>query len=648
MKKIYSFFSLFFLILLFQNCSSEFQAIDTLNSTNENSSSRTTALPPNPLEMEPPSTIVKQDQSSENLMLNQIDKNQHTEPLVLKRVTLDNVTSSSALVSWSISNLATGYIEYGLSEELNLQTVIENTFKYSSHKQPLTDLEADQVYYYRVHSEDQNGSLVSSEIKSFKTKAVKLEEMASEVVTPPSNTSANEAQTENASSSVPSEMMRLPTSIEQTVNSSSVNAQKGWPVKTDDHLPMGGVFYGNHVHGWRTANAQIGVENVRRFRAGRTGKVQAIKFNNRTLKASTVKLRCDANPSSVWCNCVKANLTGAECGYTISNSYSVGNGGTIVVQIRTDNGKGLPSETVLAQTKPFSPVKNGDNEYPRLPLIQSAFLKAGAIYHLVHKNLTPPSCPLSGLTVAQAKRCPKNEGATGLNGIGHYNSPSTTGRFGPYSGDEADANFYKTKVGGTWQQSKKVLSFYEIQYDDGEWRGDAYHAYDSSISDGWKPVAGSHIVRQIFTVERANRKVNGLWLNFGLSPSADGSPLLVSLKDSRGVVVANGKINASSMCLKMKDKYCRDWGYTNLNKNIELKKGLSYSVELSASSQAGFIVSTYVPMLGQGFNAKNMWSSSKAQYSKNKGLNWVKYANRYPNDRDMALLFTIVGHPKSL
>lgn len=74
-----------------------------------------------------------------------------------------------------------------------------------------------------------------------------------------------------------------------------------------------------------------------------------------------------------------------------------------------------------------------------------------------------------------------------------------------------------------------------MQYADGEWIGDSYAAYFSFVENlGRKVIGGNVIARQKFTVEEANRNVNGLWLNYGHNnnASSDGSPLSVTLKNS--------------------------------------------------------------------------------------------------------------------
>ena len=165
---------------------------------------------------------------------------------------------------------------------------------------------------------------------------------------------------------------------------------ESWPANADSNLPLGGVFYGNPIAGISTGNVAIGVESSRRFRAERTGQISSVRFHNRVLTDDTIKSRCSSSgPDSVWCTCVNNNLDSYTCGYSLSNSYSVGNGGNITVEVRPDNGSGQPSDTVLGKTRSYVPKEFSPNRFISLDFTNAISLQAGGIYHLVHANSTP-------------------------------------------------------------------------------------------------------------------------------------------------------------------------------------------------------------------------------------------------------------------
>ena len=443
---------------------------------------------------------------------------------------------------------------------------------------------------------------------------------------------------------------------ESTQGSTRAKVSESWPSNTNGELPMAGIFYGNHVTGVAAANAGIGVESTRRFRAERTGDVVYVRYHNRTLNRHNIESRCDIfGPGSQWCGCVDAGLDEYSCGYTLGSSYHVGNGGTIVVELRPDNGKGLPSSEVMGKTAAFVPMDNSSTHYPALEFTTPVRIQEGVIYHLVFTNLNPPTtCALTHVSPQQASKCPRNQGAMGLNGNFMINTPTTTGQRGPYRGDSAAANFYRRNPGDNWKFYELNLSWYELGYIDGVAVGESYTALDSSKS-ARKTIGGSTRARQIFTVQDATRDVDGLWLNFGHTESADGSSLSVVLKDRSGKALASGEIESSAHCIeRVKDDsihlshWCQDWSYTSFGKTVSLLEGSTYWVELSAGPKGGYILSAYEPLLGHGFTDRNYWQQAHVEISNNNGANWQNWMSVRPSERDIALLFTIEGMPRQL
>ena len=428
-----------------------------------------------------------------------------------------------------------------------------------------------------------------------------------------------------------------------------------------DSLPMGGMFYGNYEYGLYTGNASIGYESSRRFRAEKSGDITAVKYNNRTLSQENITTRCERSGSqSVWCKCESANLNHYSCGYTLGNSYTVGNGGSIVIEIYEDNG-GLPGGKPLGKTEGiFIPQENAAIHYPSLTLESEVSLTAGKLYHLVYRNLSPPeNCSLTRVSVEEASKCDESAGAMSLNGTLFANSGRSMGIFDPYRGDSS-ANFFKAERDGEWLRDFNNLSWYEVQYTDGTWVGDSYAAYDSHTTGARNIEAQVH-GRQRFTVTDVDRVVDGLWLNIGHKPApkANGEPLSVAIKDSSGHTLATGIVSASETCTEMApggmksqkvgELNCRDWIYTALSNQVILAKNKEYSVELHSAKGAGFVLSAYFPLDYGVWNStsSNHWSNSKAEVSVDNGQTWTNWTDSYP-DRDLGLLFTIKGQPRSL
>lgn len=440
---------------------------------------------------------------------------------------------------------------------------------------------------------------------------------------------------------------------------------EGWPSNTSDELAMAGIFYGQQEAGLFTGNTQIGYESSRRFRAEKTGFIDAVRYNNRTLLDENIKSRClPSAPDSLWCKCVNAGLDRFSCGYTLGNSYSVGNGGAIVIEIREDDGTSnkFPGSRILGKTAGiFVPLQRANEHYPILSLEQPVRLEAGKLYHLVYKNLNPPTnCQLNGRSVSEAASCPRNQGAIGLNGTYQPVQFGSAEGFGPFGGTGA-GNLVKPNLNGGWSPVKEKLSWYEVRYTDGIWVGDSHTGFGSTDA-GRQFISGNTKGRQVFTVRDASRRVNGLWVYFGHTSSqrADGSPMSVTLKDAAGRTIANGSIKSSPECAagavtgaKTRDfrlQHCRTWGYTDLSSSVNLVEGQRYSVEFSAGVNAGFTLHTFFPLDYGHFGStnRNFWQGAHAEVSKNNGQNWSLWSGSYRPERDINMLFTLQGMPKQL
>ena len=438
-----------------------------------------------------------------------------------------------------------------------------------------------------------------------------------------------------------------------------------WPANADESLPMAGIFYGQYEAGLVTGNSTIAYESSRRFRAEKSGYIDAIRYNNRTLADATIENRCSPSaPGSLWCKCKTAGLDRYTCGYTLGNSYSVGNGGAIVVEVRKNdvNNGDRPALNALAKTAGvFVPLERANEHYPVLPLEQPVWLEAGEIYHLVYTNSNPPTrCKLAGMSVSDAANCPRNQGAMGLNGTSQPVLFGSSKKFGPFGGDTA-GNLVRTSPNGDWGDVSTRLSWYEVRYSDGVWVGDAHTGHDS-LGNGRKFIGGNTVGRQVFTVKDSSRSLDGLWVYHGHSyvTRPDGSALSVAVKDSQNRILATGSIESSRECAStasngyqtndFREQHCRVWGYTDLSTPVEILEGQTYSVEFSASDNAGFSLHTFFPLNYGAWKStsRNFWNDAHAEVSEDGGRSWARWAGSYHADRDINLLFTVSGMPKQL
>src|SRR5215831_2562337 len=79
------------------------------------------------------------------------------------------ITASGAKITWSLSEVGTGVVEYGRDTSYGQRTPAETSFNYSSHGQKITGLSGGTQYHYRVRSTNQAGVEVISSDATFST-----------------------------------------------------------------------------------------------------------------------------------------------------------------------------------------------------------------------------------------------------------------------------------------------------------------------------------------------------------------------------------------------------------------------------------------------------------------------------------------------
>lgn len=431
----------------------------------------------------------------------------------------------------------------------------------------------------------------------------------------------------------------------------------------DGNKQYGGMFYGAAKGGYLGGNVAIGYEHSRRFRATKSGAVKSVAYQNRLLTTELVKQRCNAQGAgSMWCDCVANNLDGNACGYTLGSSYHVGNGGSIVVELRTDDGTSQhrPSSTVLGKTRtPFVPANNPANKLVDLEFASPINLEYGKLYHLVFTNLNPPKkCDVKRVDPSKAAQCDTNAGAISLNGtwLGSTPAPSVghdAGYWGPFYGSAGSETLVQRERNGGWETHRNSLSWYSLKYTDGMDVGDFHSAGWTSSHYGEQNIGGSTVGRQVFVADQDGLDVDGVWISYSHNRYATNTSarMAVKLKNASGQVLASGSFGSSAECrarAKLTDfvqRACRAWGYTSLDRAVSLQKGTKYYLDFSAPSGAGYVLSTTWPF---DENDRDSWSSGYAKVSTNGGSTWGSWADGYRDERDIVALFTLVGQPRSL
>lgn len=99
-----------------------------------------------------------------NLIVKRIDP----VPVVLSGPTIYNITQTTASVTWTVSENATGKINYGLTTSFGMSTPEEASLNYSTHTQNISNLLANTGYSLEVVGKDSAGQLYAAQ-GSFKT-----------------------------------------------------------------------------------------------------------------------------------------------------------------------------------------------------------------------------------------------------------------------------------------------------------------------------------------------------------------------------------------------------------------------------------------------------------------------------------------------
>lgn len=445
-----------------------------------------------------------------------------------------------------------------------------------------------------------------------------------------------------------------------TVCSNTIDLQEGddtgLPDGADEDLPYAGLFYGNPNHGDHTGNGKLfKYEASIRFRAERTGTIEQVRYQNRTLSDSNISSRCSGG--NIWCECLNGGLDRYTCGYHLPNSYSLGNGGSIMIEIRADDGTDahLPSDTVLGRLDAsFVPMEIADQLYPIFDLQAPVSLEAGRLYHMVLQQQRPPqSCTSWPLSVSEAANCDRDRGLIGINGVITFEPTDPHG--GPYFGELGATLITRHSQSDTWSVDGRIRPWFEVKYVDQVWVGHAHVAYGSTR--GARKIGGDDHARQQFTVRNADRALTGVWLRTGRLSAISSGALGIELYEqgSSGAMtstqIAADKVSGATQTTygaAYRDKPV-NWVYAAFGEPINVQVGRTYTLVLSAPDTAHYFISTSFPLDYGSYNSlvRNTWPEARAQYSADGGSTWSDWASTHYG-RDLTVVFTLDGMPLQL
>ena len=169
---------------------------------------------------------------------------------VISAITVASVTQTDATVSWSLSEPATGQVEYGTTTAYGLTTNPELSYTYSAHVQHVNALNPGTGYHFRVKSQDAAGRMSVSSDMTFTT----------------AGSAAGPTPTPTPS----------PTAT-------ATPSPTGTPVPTATPAPGATGLYGSGLNFDTKANLRVGPDGTiaHRFVASTTSTLQSIRFQQR-------------------------------------------------------------------------------------------------------------------------------------------------------------------------------------------------------------------------------------------------------------------------------------------------------------------------------------------------------------------------------
>jgi len=346
----------------------------------------------------------------------------------------------------------------------------------------------------------------------------------------------------------------------------------------------------NQIVGWNTAVDSCNKAASCRLRAEHTGKLKAIR------------------PKFIWSD--------AKTG------YGAGNGGTIQVQIQTDDGtpNHFPSGVTLASLVYDRPITAG-NHFPLLTFPNPPDLVAGQLYHIVYTNVAAdPTADWVSLDHLYMW--------DGNNPV-QPTVPNT------------DMALLERTCSGSWVVFSRGAGHswtptIELDYADGFSQGQGYiQGYGQTTTSGWvnpKPISGARGVRETFTVTGGSRTVTSVSVR--VNRISGSSPLTVRVEKADGTLVGQGTVVVPQGEVSSSQNGA-SWVKVTFAAALTLQAGQGYHLVLSSPSDTVHTAHALEKGSSSGYKPTTYFSDGHAQF--NNGSGWVGWdqwgmANRTDND----------------
>ena len=292
--------------------------------------------------------------------------------------------------------------------------------------------------------------------------------------------------------------------------------------------------------------------------------------------------------------------------------YHAGNGGTVVVELRADDGTAahLPSNVVLGKTDPFPGIQdiNDHTTAHALRELQAPVsVKQGDIIHIVARNVDPD--PTTNWV--------------STNDLFHHAKPT------PRQNAMPDSEFAVLRKRSTgWEQRPGFTAMFEFHYASGYVYGQGY--VNVLKRDAFE-VSGDRMVRQRFTVSGGDRTVNTLW--FRTLHTAGNGGLTGTVSNGQGTELMSVTIPAGETPLGgLGSEYATAaidsmWARIPLPEPLTLRDGQSYFVTFSAPSGTTHeVVALQDGSFRYGYSGTSTFTDGYAE--SNDGSGWSRWLKR--------------------
>jgi hypothetical protein len=332
------------------------------------------------------------------------------------------------------------------------------------------------------------------------------------------------------------------------------------------------------------------------------------------------------------------------------NSYSVGNGGLISIEIHDDDDSAehLPTGKALGRIQePFVPMERQSANYPSFDFQTPVRIEKGRLYHLVFRQLNPPRrCAIGGESPTRAKDCDRDAGAVGLNGI-HFVTGTASDQGGPYLGT-TEANFIRNSDHEPWRKDPDGLSWYSLQYSDGQWVGHSMDFFKGITENLFRAIDGTQ-VRQRFLNYVDDIEIGDVWVRVHRQSQTLAGKLHIRITDEKNSSIGETVIDGLSI---PECSYCGgNWVHATFPPGVRLRRGETYSVVFAAIDGGDFRFPTGIELSFAPYNAQSetYWSDSRVERSGDHGKTWsVQQNDPYANERDLSMLLAFPLNRRSL